>query len=158
MRWGCERLSTPTLQPVFELFVELADEVLHGTTPRGQRSRAPILGGRVEGPRLRGQVLPGGGDWQLLRADGWLELQATYDLCLDDGSLVHVCNQGLWHSATGQWPADYAMSSPRFETALGLHAWLNQAVFLADVRPSRRYTGGVDLQVWQVQVPGQGGA
>lgn len=46
--------------------------VLHGT-----RVTAPIASGHFEGPRLRGKVLPGGGDWTLLRGDGVLEL----DLC-----------------------------------------------------------------------------
>lgn len=142
----------PQLTPVFALWVALAPEVAHGLTPLGRRSRAPIIGGRVSGPRLNGTVLGGGSDWQLLRGDGWLELQAEYDLRTDDGSLVHVQNRGLWHSPSGDWPASYAMSSPRFEAPLGPHGWLNQGVFLADVRPWSPASDapGVALQVWLV--------
>jgi hypothetical protein len=45
-----------------------------GAVPHGTRVTAPIAGGHFEGPRLRGKVLPGGGDWTLLRGDGVLEL------------------------------------------------------------------------------------
>src|SRR5260221_10863172 len=45
-----------------------------GAVPHGTRVIAPITGGTFEGPRLRGRVLPGGGDWTLLRSDAVLEL------------------------------------------------------------------------------------
>ena len=48
-----------------------------GAVPLGTRVTAPISSGRFEGPRLRGKVLPGGGDWTLLRADGVLELDSA---------------------------------------------------------------------------------
>jgi len=38
-----------------------------GAVPHGTRVTAPIASGHFEGPRLRGRVLPGGGDWTLLR-------------------------------------------------------------------------------------------
>ena len=44
-----------------------------GTTPRGTRRFYSAIGGSFEGPRLRGQVLPDGGDWLLMRSDGVLE-------------------------------------------------------------------------------------
>jgi Protein of unknown function (DUF3237) len=144
---------TPRLERVFDLRVALLPEVVHGRTPLGLRTRAPITGGRVSGPRLEGEVLGGGSDWQLLRADGWLELRAEYDLRVNDGTLVHVRNHGLWHSPSGDWPAHYAWSTPRFEAPLGPHAWLNQAVFVADVRPWTQQGLGVELQVWRVQGP-----
>ncbi len=153
--------AKPGLAFAFELRVTLEPELEHGRTPLGLRTRAPITGGHFAGPRIAGDVLAGGNDWQLLRADGWLELRAEYDLRVHDGTLVHVRNQGLWHSATGDWPAHYALSTPRFEAPLGPHAWLNQAVFVADVRPlhaqpaEQRPHGslGVRLRVWQVSPP-----
>lgn len=144
--------ATPALELAFDLWVALQPEAVHGRTPLGLRSRAPIVGGHFSGPRIAGQVLGGGNDWQLLRADGWLELRAEYDLCVGDGTLVHVRNQGLWHSPTGGWPADYALSSPRFEAPIGPHDWLNQAVFLAEVRPAAHPVDGVALRVWRVSM------
>src|SRR5262249_23311553 len=50
-----------------------------------------------EGPRLRGKVLPGGGDWTLLRGDGVLELDLRLTLETDDGALIHMTSFGLRH-------------------------------------------------------------
>lgn len=47
-----------TLEPVRDL----------GATPLGRRRIIGITGGKFTGPRLSGRVLPGGADWQLIRA------------------------------------------------------------------------------------------
>ena len=59
-----------------------------GAVPHGTRVTPPIASGHFEGPRLRGKVLPGGGDWTLLRGDGVLELDLRITLTTDDGALV----------------------------------------------------------------------
>src|SRR3954465_14567328 len=66
-----------------------------GAVPHGSRVTAPIAGGHFEGPRLRGKVLPGGGDWTLLRGDGVLELDLRVTLKTDDGALIHMTSLGL---------------------------------------------------------------
>src|SRR2546428_10097702 len=68
-----------------------------GAVPHGTRVTAPISGGRFEGPRLRGRVVPGGGDWTLLRTDGVLELDLRLTLETDDGALIRMTSFGLKH-------------------------------------------------------------
>src|SRR5436305_12662147 len=68
-----------------------------GAVPHGTRATAPIASGQFEGPRLRGTVLPGGGDWTLLRGDGVLELDLRVTLETDDGALIHMTSVGLRH-------------------------------------------------------------
>ena len=68
-----------------------------GAVPHGTRVIAPIAGGSFEGPRLRGKVLPGGGDWTLLRSDGVLELDLRITLETDDGALIYMSSFGLRH-------------------------------------------------------------
>src|SRR5207248_5230099 len=68
-----------------------------GDVPHGTRATVPISGGRFEGPRLRGRVVPGGGDWTLLRTDGVLELDLRLTLETDDGALIHMTSFGLRH-------------------------------------------------------------
>src|SRR5438128_3175262 len=70
-----------------------------GAVPHGTRVTAPIASGHFEGPRLRGKVLPGGGDWTLLRGDGVLELDLRLTLETDDGALIHMTSYGLRHGA-----------------------------------------------------------
>jgi len=68
-----------------------------GAVPHGTRVTAPIASGHFEGPRLRGKVLPNGGDWTLLRGDGVLELDLRLTLETDDGALIHMTSFGLRH-------------------------------------------------------------
>jgi len=68
-----------------------------GAVPHGTRVTAPIASGHFEGPRLRGTVLPGGGDWTLLRGDGVLELDLRLTLETNDGALIHMTSFGLRH-------------------------------------------------------------
>jgi hypothetical protein len=108
-----------------------------GAVPHGTRVIAPITGGRFEGPKLRGKVLPGGGDWTLLRADGVLELDLRITLETDDGALIHMTSFGYRHgppeviAALGRGervdPASYYFrTTPRFETGSPSYAFLNR--------------------------------
>jgi hypothetical protein len=104
----------------------------------------------VRGPRLSGEVLPGGADHQILRADGVTELEARYPLRLGDGALVYVVNRGLRHAAPEDMarllrgepvPPErvYFRSTPSFETAAPAQQWLARTVFvaLAERHPAR---------------------
>src|SRR2546426_5903379 len=68
-----------------------------GAVPHGTRVIVPIASGTFEGPRLRGRVLPGGGDWTLLRSDAVLELDLRITLETDDGALISMTSFGLRH-------------------------------------------------------------
>jgi hypothetical protein len=95
-----------------------------GAVPHGTRVTAPITSGHFEGPRLRGKVLPGGGDWTLLRGDGVLELDLRLTLETDDGALIHMTFEGIRDDdAPG---APYFRTLPRFETAEPKYSFLNR--------------------------------
>jgi|SRR5262245_1457131 len=119
-----------------------------GAVPHGARVTAPIAQGHFEGPRLRGRVLPGGGDWTLLRTDGVLELDLRVTLETDDGALIHMASFGLRHGppeviaalARGETvdaSTYYFRTTPRFETAHPKYLFLNRllAVSQGDRRP-----------------------
>ncbi|HJZ75271.1 MAG TPA: DUF3237 domain-containing protein [Vicinamibacterales bacterium] len=119
-----------------------------GPVPHGSRATAPITSGHFEGPRLRGRVLPGGGDWTLLRSDGVLELDLRITLETDDGALIHMTSFGLRHGppdviaalARGESvdaATYYFRTTPRFETGHPKYEFLNRlvAVSSGDRRP-----------------------
>src|SRR5579862_3462810 len=81
-----------------------------GAVPHGTRVTAPITEGHFEGPRLRRRVLPGGGDWTILRGDGILELDLRLTLETDDGALIHMASLGIRHG-----PADVIAALARGE-------------------------------------------
>jgi hypothetical protein len=102
----------PRAELAYEALVTLTAEIPHGRTPFGERIRVPITGGWFRGAAIAGQILPGGADWQPLRADGYFALDADYFMAADDGTPIDVRNRGLWHSPNNDWPADYAVTTP----------------------------------------------
>lgn len=127
------KAAAPRAEWVYDAVVQLQQTVAHGQTIRGQRFRAPIIGGEFAGDTLRGRIIPGGYDWQLVRSDGYWELSADYFMETSDGAQIHVLNRGLWFSPTGDWPASYAITTPRFEAPDGPYAWMNRHIFTGTV-------------------------
>jgi hypothetical protein len=130
---------TPSLEHLFRAVVEIAAPVSVGMTPLGERRIIPITGGRFEGQKIAGDVLPGGADWQLVRPDGTARLEARYTLRTRDGALVYVRNRGirsgrpdiLARLARGETvdPASYYFRTrPEFETGAPQYAWLNDVL------------------------------
>jgi hypothetical protein len=114
-----------------------------GNTPNGLRKVIPITGGSFEGPGIEGAVIPGGYDFQLLRSDNVMEIDARYVLQTDDGALITIVNRGLRHADVEvmQQMANgievsaslyYFRSVPQFETGSKKYDWLNKSVFIAN--------------------------
>ena len=148
----------PRLAFAYGATVLLARDVIHGRTPLGERTRAPIVGGSFSGPKITGSVLPGGADWQLKRGDGYLVLEADYFMQAADGTQIRVHNKGLWHSPNGDWPADYALTTPEFEVPIGPHDWLNRHVFVGTVGAVPGNDLAVQITVYTVLPPDGGRA
>jgi len=126
--------------PIFTIHAEVGEIRHFGQTPYGERRVIDILGGRVDGPRLKGRILPGA-DWQIVRPDGVTDLQARYAIEADQGGRVLVTSDGLRHgppevlAALGRGEAVdpsryYFRTLMRFETADPSHAWLNRILAL----------------------------
>ena len=68
-----------------------------GHAPYGERRFVPLRGGTVQGSELCGEILDGGVDWQINRADGVLDIEAHYVIRTPDGGLVEVTSSGMRH-------------------------------------------------------------
>ncbi|MBL8204176.1 MAG: DUF3237 domain-containing protein [Blastocatellia bacterium] len=130
---------TPRLELLCHLAVKIAAPQMLGPVLTGERRIIPITGGRFEGQRLRGDILPGGADWQIVTADGTAMLEARYTLRTDDGALIYVRNVGFRHGppevlaaiARGEQvdPAKYYFrATPTLETGDKKYAWLNRII------------------------------
>jgi Protein of unknown function (DUF3237) len=76
---------------LFEARVQLAEPQQIGQTPEGYRMIVPVKGGRFEGPRLSGDVVPmSGADWSRIRSDGSGALDVRMSFRTDDGALIYV--------------------------------------------------------------------
>jgi hypothetical protein len=148
---------TPTLEFVFELTaqVKAPDKI---PTNAGERRIVPILGGSLEGPLLRGKVVPGGADYQLVHADGFTEIEARYVVETDQGERIYVTNKGMRHAApevmaelNAGRPVDpskiYFRAIPTFETAAPRLQWLTRSLFLTT---GERYPEGVKIRCYRI--------
>jgi hypothetical protein len=149
----------PTLTLVFTLRVRVGPPTEIGEIGAGRRRIIPILGGTFEGPNIRGKVLPGGADWQIVRADGLAELDTRYTLQTDDGALIYIQNAGIRHA-----PPDvikqllageavdpslvYFKTVPKFETSAPALQWLTRSIFIGS---GERYPDQVVVRVWRVE-------
>jgi hypothetical protein len=124
-------------KPIFVLTSPLGDIQMLGKTPYGERRIIDIQGGTVEGERLKGTVLPGGADWQIVRDDGVVHLTARYTIKADTGGLILVNAEGYRHGPpevmarlardeTVDPSLYYFRTFMRFETSDPAAAWLNR--------------------------------
>ena len=66
-----------------------------GNGPYGTRMVVEVIGGRVEGKRLNGKILSGGGDWLLVGPDGFGRLDVRAQFVTDDGAALYLQYQGI---------------------------------------------------------------
>ncbi|MEO6340167.1 MAG: DUF3237 domain-containing protein [Caulobacteraceae bacterium] len=122
--------ETPGVEFVYEAIADLSPALTLGQTPFGMRRQVPILGGTFAGPRIKGTILAGGIDWQLIRPDGFTTIEATYTIQTHDNVLIHVRNHGVIRGLDKAPPERYGRTIPEFEAPNGAYGWLNEAVFV----------------------------
>lgn len=133
--------EVPSLQLVTSLRINVAPPQEQGVIDGKRKRFIPITGGSMNGPRLMGDVLPGGGDWQSIHNDGMTEIFARYSLRTHDGVTIGITNPGVRVAsadvtrrlAAGEDvpPSEYYFrSTPVFDVAEGAYSWLRRKVFV----------------------------
>jgi hypothetical protein len=144
--------ATPSLEFVFSELVTLGKEITPGATAYGRRNIVPITGGTFEGPHIRGEIIPGGWDWQLQRADGCSDVKADYMLRTDDGAVINILNQGALCPPRPGEPLT-ARTIVRFEAPAGKYGWLSKHAFVGTIELARAPDGApaVRIGIWMVK-------
>ena len=131
------------LEYAFTARAALDPPVVIGQGPDGLRRFVPITGGTFAGPLMSGKVVPGSGDWQVVRADGSLLAEAKYTLEMPDGVRIAVTNRGIRYASPEIMAklnqgervppgAYYFRTAAIFEAPMDSpHAWVNRTVFVA---------------------------
>ena len=157
--WAQQPAPMPKLTFAFEVRASVGAPLEVGNVAQGRRRIVPITGGTFEGSGLRGKVMPGGADWQIIRADGFTELDTRYTLETATGQIVYVQNAGMRHAApdvmkrllAGELvdPAlVYFRTIPKFETASPDLQWLTRAVFIG---MGERYPNDVRIRFYRLE-------
>ena len=149
----------PTLETkyVFTITARIADVVTAGEIGTGVRRIIPIIGGDVQGA-VTGKVLPFGADFQIIRPNELIELEAKYAFETNDGATVYVENKGirfgpvdLLQKLKRNEPVDpkliYCRTVPKFETGHENYRWLMETLFVGS---AVRHADRVVIDVHQV--------
>ena len=152
-------MTSPVLQTkyVFTITARIGEVTTAGDIGHGVRRIIPIIGGDVRGD-VNGKVLAFGADFQIIRPNELIELEAKYALETDDGATIYVENKGirfgpveLLQKLKRGEPVDpkliYFRTAPKFETGAEKYRWLMQHIFVAS---AARYADRVVIDVHQV--------
>ena len=151
---------TPTIKTryVFTITAHVDAVTLAGDVGFGVRRIIPITGGEVRGEKVNGKVLALGADFQFVRPNQLIELEAKYAFETDDGATVYVENKGIRFG-----PAElleklkrgemvdpaliYCRTVPRFETGAENYRWLMESIFVGS---AARHPDRVVIDVFMV--------
>ena len=146
------------LEPLMTIHADLKPPVDHGAGPSGTRLVFDVTGGHFEGARLRGTLLPSGGDWLLLDAEGVGHLDVRITLETHDGARIFVqyygvivmndaVNKALAPGGSIGYGDTYFMTQPRCETGDARYKWLNRVIAVAE---GRVVSGNVEYRVFEL--------
>jgi hypothetical protein len=143
---------------VFTITANIGPVTSAGEIGSGIRRIIPITGGEVKGEGINGKVCPFGADFQIIRPNELIELEARYAFETDDGAVVYVENKGLRFGPIdllqklkrGE-PVDprliYFRTVPKFETGAAKYRWLMENLFIGS---AARHAARVVIDVHQV--------
>jgi hypothetical protein len=143
---------------VFTITANIGAVTSAGDIGSGVRRIIPITGGEVKGEGFHGKVCPFGADFQIIRPNELIELEAKYAFETDDGATVYVENKGmrfgpvdLLQKLKRGEPVDpkliYFRTVPKFETGHEKYRWLMEHLFVGS---AARHADRVVIDVHQV--------
>jgi len=115
------------------------------------------VGGSVRG-EINGKVCPFGADFQIIRPNELIDLEARYAFETDDGAIIYIENRGirfgpvelLQRLKQGE-PVDpkliYFRTTTKFETSVEKYRWLMEYLFVGS---APRHSDRVVIDVHQV--------
>ncbi len=88
-------MAEPKSELLFEIRFDIGEWQQIGDTPHGTRRIVPVTGGTFTGSKLHGTVMPGGGDWRMIRPDGAAKLDVRTTLRTDDDHCISMTYRGI---------------------------------------------------------------
>lgn len=146
------------IEPLMDYHADLRPPTDIGAGPFGVRRIFDVAGGRVEGARIKGTLLPSGADWLLVGPDGVGRLDVRGTFATDDGAYIYVSYYGVLvldekviaaieQGTPTEFGDIHFITQPRFETGDSRYAWLNSTVAVAQ---GRILANAVEYRVYEV--------
>jgi hypothetical protein len=129
--------------------INIGEQHMLRGTPDGDRVIAYLAGGSFEGPKLKGDVLPGGGDWFIIRPDGVGTLDVRLLLKTDDGELIYMTYRGVARMPKERGEPLRPRTGPTFCVAMkSKYAWLNEVQAVGE---GETFEGGIKYRISAVR-------
>ncbi|MCB0179643.1 MAG: DUF3237 domain-containing protein [Anaerolineae bacterium] len=91
------------LEHIFSFTVELGGMDVIAPLPEGVRANVYIKSGRVEGPKVQGEIKPVGGNWSILHPDGVYEINYQLMVETPDQALIYITCDGTGDFGEGAY-------------------------------------------------------
>jgi len=124
-----------SLEHIFSYTVTLNPPERIGPVPEGIKVNLYVTGGKVEGPKVNGKLLPVGGDWLTIRSDGVGIIDVRSTIETHDAALIYTAYSGVMDLGKDGYqkvlqqdvPAVIDLHiTPRYFTAHPEYQWLNR--------------------------------
>lgn len=132
------------MKKIFTIDIKVGKPILIGQDENmGRRQLIPILEGELIGENIRGIVLEGGVDSQIIKPNGICELSARYGIILDDGNGIYIENNGI-RTVPEEYIETvkkgnfidpqlyYFKTTPKFEVYSEKYSWLTKKIFICE--------------------------
>lgn len=134
-------------EKIMTLLVDVDEPKTVGHVAEGELRIIPIIGGTVEGERLRGKVCPGGADWNTIINEDLCHVMARYWIQTEDGAVIGIENEG-WLNIRAQTAV--MRTTPRFLCDLqGKYTFLTHGCFTGELSVTGK--NQVQIVVWKLR-------
>jgi hypothetical protein len=127
-------------------------------TPLGARMVFVARGGVIDGPRIKGELLPGSADWLQVGDDGFGRVDVRGMIRTEDdvliyytaGGVIRIPPDGLDRLNAGErlpFEESYVRTTPKFETSDERYSWLNELVIVGHNELSKEH---IDYRMYHV--------
>ncbi|MCY1716188.1 DUF3237 domain-containing protein [Microbacterium sp. SL62] len=135
----------PSLRPCFTVVARVDPAIPLEKRGADTLTFIPITGGPVSGD-IEGEIVPGGGDWCLERADGSYDVEARYLIRTTSGDVIDVVNVGVVRPSEAD-EEEYFLTTPRFRTVAPSLHWLTRSMF---VGKAYAHAGDTTIDIFEV--------
>jgi len=140
--------KAPGLQYLYTVNITGGEPAIVGPGPRGFRIVVPITKGSFAGPKLKGTVLPIGGDWALVDANninGTLVQDVRQTFKTDDGAIIQVFETGATQPDGSAWVR------LTYETGSEKYYWMNSIIAIGILKLVSQ--SELTIDTWQMTAP-----
>ena len=130
------KLNNFKIEYLFSYDVAIGDMYQMHNSPFGMRNIGYITSGRIwGGERIRGRILPGGGDWCVIRRDGismpdvklMIETDTGAHILMTYTGKMDTGENGYENYCAGRYPdVNYITTNVQFETEDADYLWVNR--------------------------------